>query len=75
MRAYCIGQGTLFSALWRPKWKGNPKKEGIYVQVWLIHFAVQQKHTETCVTAPIKKKRIKIVSAEINGEFGKKKTK
>ena len=26
------------------KWEGNPKK-GIYVYVWLIHFAVQQKLT------------------------------
>ena len=43
MKTYCIAQETLLNALWWPKWEGNPKKE-IYVYIWLIHFAVQQKH-------------------------------
>ena len=25
-----LAQGTV-SALWRPKWEGNPEKEGVYV--------------------------------------------
>ena len=25
MRTYCIARGTLLSALWGPKWEGNPK--------------------------------------------------
>ena len=37
-------QGTLCNALWCPEWGGNPRKEGMYVYRWLIHFAVQQKH-------------------------------
>ena len=28
MRTYCIAQGILLSALWWPKWEGNPKKRG-----------------------------------------------
>ena len=28
MRTDCIAQGTLLSALWGPKWEGNPKKRG-----------------------------------------------
>ena len=28
MRTYCIAQGTLLSALWWPKWKGNLKNKG-----------------------------------------------
>ena len=28
MRTYCIDQATLLSALWCPKWEGNPKKRG-----------------------------------------------
>ena len=35
MRVYCIAQGTLLSALWRPTWEANPKKEEMYVYVWL----------------------------------------
>ena len=45
LRTYCIAKGTLLSALWWPKWEGNPKKEEIYVYIWLIHFAVQQRLT------------------------------
>ena len=43
MKTYCIAQGSLLNALWRPKWEGNPKY-GIYVYIELIHFAVKQKH-------------------------------
>ena len=28
IRTYCIAQGTLFRALWWPKWEGNPNKRG-----------------------------------------------
>ena len=28
MRTDCIEQGTLLSALWRPKWEGKPKRRG-----------------------------------------------
>ena len=28
MRTYTIAQGALLSALWRPKWEGNPQKGG-----------------------------------------------
>ena len=34
MRTYCIAQGTLLSALWWPKWEGNPKERG-----YIIHTA------------------------------------
>ena len=48
MRTYCTVLGTPLSALWRPKWGGNPKKAGIDVYVRLIHFALQQKGTQHC---------------------------
>ena len=47
MRTYCIAQGILLKT---PK-EMNPKeiqKEGIYVYVWLVHFAVQYKLTQYC---------------------------
>ena len=38
MRTYCKVQGTLFSALWQPKWEGNPVKWGyIYMADSLCH--------------------------------------
>ena len=46
MRPQSTAQGTLLSALWWPKWEGNPKKEGICVYVWLIHFVGEQKITQ-----------------------------
>ena len=50
MRTYCKAQGTLPSALWQPKWEGNPKKKGyIYMADSLCHT------TETNYT-PKKKK-------------------
>ena len=43
MRTYCIAQGTLLNALWWFQMGRKSKKEGIYVNIWLIHFAIQQK--------------------------------
>ena len=40
MRTYCRAQGKVLGALWLPKWEGYPK-EGIYVNIELIHFAAQ----------------------------------
>ena len=54
-----MAQGTLLSALWWPKWEGNPKKEGMYVHVWLIHFAVQQKLIQHCKAIFLQLKNIK----------------
>ena len=36
---------------------GVSPREGIYVYIWLIHFAVQQKLTQHC-KATIKEKKI-----------------
>ena len=33
MRTYCIVQGTLLSALWRPKQEGNPKRVDICIHL------------------------------------------
>ena len=44
METCCMAPGALLSALWWPKWEGNPKRREFYVNVWLTHFAVQQKH-------------------------------
>ena len=40
MRTYCIAQGTLLSALWWPKWEGNPKK-------WTISFNTSSSKAAT----------------------------
>ena len=48
MRVYCIAQGTLLNALTQTGRKS--KKEGIYVHVQGIHFAVQQKQTHRKAT-------------------------
>ena len=55
MRSYRIAQGTLLNALWWPKWKGNLKQRSVYIYfiyiyicIYLIHFAVQQKLTQHC---------------------------
>ena len=45
MKTYCIAPVTLLGALWSPKWEGNPKKR-IFVNIQLIHFAIQQKLTQ-----------------------------
>ena len=57
MRTYGIAQGTLLSALWWPECEENPKKEGIYVYIWLTHFAVQQKLIQHCETTTLRWKR------------------
>ena len=28
MRACCVAQGTLLTALWTPKWEGKPRERG-----------------------------------------------
>ena len=38
MRTYCKGQETLLSALWWPKWEGNPKKRGCMYTYMYICF-------------------------------------
>jgi len=48
MRTYYIAQETLFNALWGLKREGTHKKGVIYVSVWLVYFAVQQKLTQHC---------------------------
>ena len=40
MRTYCIAQGTPLDTLWRPKWKGNPKRGDSVCMA--TKFAVQQ---------------------------------
>ena len=39
MRTYCLAQETLLSALWRPKWEGNPKRGDTCIHI-ADHFAV-----------------------------------
>ena len=64
MRTYCIAQGTLLSALWRPKWEGNPKREDIcicnaallYSRNW--HSSVKQLYSK-------KKKKINLLPKAI----------
>ena len=34
----------------------KPQKEGIYVYIWLIHFAEQQKRTQHCETTILQQK-------------------
>ena len=37
LKTYCIAQRTLLSALWWPKWEGNPKKRSyMYTYSWFI---------------------------------------
>ena len=55
MRTYCIAQGALPNALWRPKWEGNPRG-GILGYVRLTHFAVQQKIIQHCKATILQKK-------------------
>ena len=44
MRTYCIGQGTLLSALWWPKWEENPKKR-IYVYTYSRFTLLYSRNT------------------------------
>ena len=47
MKAYCIAQGTLLNAHGDLNGK-EIQKDGIYVYIWLMHFAVQKKITQHC---------------------------
>jgi len=58
MRTDCVAQRILLNALWRPKWEGNPKKEGIQVYTQLIHFAGEQKPAQHCKATVINKNEI-----------------
>ena len=45
MRIYCIAQGTLLTALWWPKWEGNPKKRGyMYTYSWCTLLYRKNEH-------------------------------
>ena len=50
VRTYCTAQGTLLSALWWSYWVGNLRNGDIcvYIYIWLVHFAEQQKLTQQC---------------------------
>ena len=39
LRIYCRPQGTLLTALWSPKWEGNPKKRGFPGSSYAKEFA------------------------------------
>ena len=55
MRTYCKAQGTLLSALWQPKWEGNPKKKGyIYMADSLCH-TTETNYTPKKKTINLKK--------------------
>ena len=66
MRTFCIyiAQGTLLSALWGPKWEGNPKKRGYMYIADLLRCTVETnnivkqlhsiKHTHTHIPACVK---------------------
>ena len=51
--------------------EGRFKREGIYVYLWLIHTAVQQKPTQHCkaIILQFKNKFNKIVAMNINEVF------
>ena len=45
MRTYYIAQGTLLSALWWPKWEGNPKRRGyMYTYSWFTSLYSRNQH-------------------------------
>ena len=52
MRTCCIAQGTQLSALWWPKWEGNPKKRG-YMYMYIADSLYCTAETNT-VKQPIK---------------------
>ena len=47
MRTFCIyiAQGTLLSAMWGPKWEGNPKKRGYMYIADSLHCTVETNNT------------------------------
>ena len=55
----CRAQGTLLSALWWPKWGGNPKKRGDMCICGVITFAVQQTLTQHCKATILQKNNLK----------------
>ena len=61
MRTYCIAQGTLLSALWWPKWEGNPKKRGyIYIPMgWFTLLYSRNWHSSVKQLYSNKKKNLK----------------
>lgn len=50
MEAYYMAPGTLLSALWWPKWEGNPKRRELYVNVWLASLPTCAAETQQCKT-------------------------
>ena len=56
MRSCCIAQGTMSNHLQWNMMEDNVKKR-MYVNIWLGHFAVQQKLTEHCESTIIKFKK------------------
>ena len=43
MKTYCIAQGAVHSALWWPKWEGNPEKRGC-MYTWPSQVALEVKN-------------------------------
>ena len=54
MRFCSIAQGTIPSHLRQKMMEDNVKKR-MYMDVWLGHFALQQKLTEHCTSTKIKR--------------------
>jgi len=53
----------------------KPKEEEIYVYIWLIHFAVQQKLTQHCKATIIQQKYTAVISEiHIQAQFEKGKS-
>ena len=62
MRTFCIAQGTLVSALWWPKWEGNPKKREImYTYSWFILLHSRNYHIVSHYIPINKNKNIKVI--------------
>ena len=59
MRTCCIPQGALLSAVWWPKWGGNPRKRGDK-SIQLTHLALQQDLTQHCEITILQLKRKKM---------------
>ena len=55
--------------------QGRPKREGIYVYLWLIHFVVQQKLTQyyKTIICQLKKKKRPPHAAQYGQKIKKKK--
>ena len=59
MRTFCIyiAQGTLLSAMWGPKWEGNPKKRGYMYIADSLHCTVETNNTVKQLHSIKKKKK------------------